>query len=345
MIRVFRTGTHALRTPLSYPALAPLFTPAITLVDRPEDADMYLFAHSMDIATDPWPIIADWRRRRRPVVILSEEPFWDTIWGRAPLARTRVLETVAGPLPVSQINHQTDDLFRFDRLPYYLLTHPRFLASYRTRFARNAALSETSWRQRFAAARSGLTFMFERRPERYHDVTWPEGDLIGLCAWRTDLAQAFTESEAERLGQSWQGGATRFDLDDWYGDKMQLLDGRARILGAVENTHQPHYLTEKIFDAFACGSLPLYYATRAHRLHEFDLPEAAWLNLAGYTAQEAADLVRGVTFDSLFFDAFRAAQEQLRRIFTDDALVAQEHARLARALPAALRAVLDSDWR
>ena len=47
-IRIFRTGRHAHRMPISYRALAPLFEATIELVDRPALADLYLFAHSLN---------------------------------------------------------------------------------------------------------------------------------------------------------------------------------------------------------------------------------------------------------------------------------------------------------
>jgi hypothetical protein len=96
VIRVYKTGRHAKRTPLSYPALWPLFEMQIELVERPEMADLYLFAHVMDIQEAPEDLVLDWRRRHRPVVLLSEEPFWDTIWGRRPLDPMIFVDTSYG---------------------------------------------------------------------------------------------------------------------------------------------------------------------------------------------------------------------------------------------------------
>ena len=70
------TGPHAQRTPFSYPALAPLWADFAKLVETPSAADLYVFAHPLDVASAPRALIDDWRTRRRPVVVLSEEPFW-----------------------------------------------------------------------------------------------------------------------------------------------------------------------------------------------------------------------------------------------------------------------------
>ncbi len=344
MIRVFKSGRHAHRTPLSYAALAPLFQADITLVDRPARADIYLFAHSLDVQDAPEDLVADWRARRRPVVILSEEPFWDTIWGRQPLARQIHVDTAFGTLPVIQLNHHTCNIFRFERIPYYLLTHHRFAAAYRWRFRRNAARSVADWRADFARREVDLTFMFERRPEPHHDVRWPGGGIIGLCAWRTELANACagrsTGGVVERLGQSWQGGPVRQDLADWHMDKITRLDGRARAIGALENTHQPDYITEKFFDAFACGARPLYFAAPDHRVHDLGLPGAAWRNLYGLEPDAAAGLVMGDSRPGAdFLDAWHLAQTRLAALFDDTGLMVRERERLKRAVVQELQVI------
>ena len=341
MIRVFKTGHHANRTPLSYAALAPLFAEKIRLVSNPAEADLYLFAHSMDVEAAPRLLVEDWRRRRRPVVILSEEPFWDTIWGRRPLDRLIRLEAPQGALPVRQLNHCTSDIFRFARIPYYPLTEPRFAEAYAALFRRNAAMRASDWRAAFDERPRDLTFMFERRPERYHGVEWPEAGLTGLCAWRTDLAEACDWDGVDRLGQSWQGGQTRFELDDWHGDKLRQLDQRTRLMGALENTHHPDYITEKFFDAFAIGAQPVYFAGPGHRIHDLGLPPESWINLHGQSPEEAAETLRNARHDEAFFDAFHDAQVRLVALFTDPAIMEAERARLQTAVLDALQEVLD----
>lgn len=342
-IRVFRTGAHAHRTPLSYPALAPLFADRIVPVDRPGEADLYVFAHVLDIEAAPHAVIEDWRRRQRPVVLLSEEPFWDTIWARQPLAHQRLVQTRFGPLPVIQLNHQTSPIFHFERIPYYLLTHHRFATAYAARFARNAALTASAWARRFADCAADLVFMFERRPEPYHALRWPEGDLIGLCHWRTVLAEADLPGRVERIGRSWQDGVpARQSLPNWHLDKLARLDGQMRCLAAFENTHQPDYITEKLFDAFACGAVPLYFASPGHRVHELGLPAAAWLNLYDLPPAAAAERIAALRIDSTLCEAYAQAQARLCDLFGDPGLWVRERRRLQRAVLDELTALLDA---
>ncbi|MFV0383279.1 hypothetical protein [Paracoccus sp. (in: a-proteobacteria)] len=341
MIRVFLSGRHARRCPLSYPALTPLFAGHVELTDQPSRADLYLFAHSLDLQEAPPDLVRDWRLRQRPVVLLSEEPFWDTIWTGRPLDRWLCLPTGLGDLPVIQLNHMTSTIFDFDEIPYYLLTNHRFPVAYRVLFRRNATRSLQDWQAGFQSRAVDVTFMFERRPEPFHDVGWPEAGLTGLAAWRTRLAEQQGMGRVERLGLRWQPGVPRQTLVDWHLDKLVRLDNRARSLAAIENTHHPLYITEKLFDAFACGSRPIYFAGPDHRIHRLGLPEASWLNLYGLDPETAAARIARPFADAGFWQAWSAAQTTLARLWGDPGAVMRERLRLRRAILAELTALLD----
>lgn len=182
MIRVFRTGAHAHRTPLSYSALAPLFSDEITHTQRPDQADIYVFAHSLDIENAPLELVEDWRQRQRPIVLLSEEPFWDTIWGRQPLARRRTIDSRYGLLPVYQLNHCTSSIFRFTKIPYYLLTNHRFANAYAARLKRNCELSEQDWQNAFASPDLPASLLcLNVAPNRSIQSAGPKQDLPGYA--------------------------------------------------------------------------------------------------------------------------------------------------------------------
>jgi len=331
MIRVHLAGPHARRTPLSYPALWPLFAARLVREPDPARADLVVFAHPQDIATPDRAVVAAWRQRRMPVLLLSEEPFWDSLFSPDPLARDLLLDTDAGLLPVRQLNHATTAIFRFQRIPYYLLTDHGYLPAYAARFRRNARIGAAAWQAEFAARPLDAAFMAERRPERFHDVSFPAAGIVGLCAWRTDLALAMPGRVA-RLGASWQGGPTRFELANWHLDKLMRQDRQARIFSAVENTHQPDYVSEKLFDAFALGSRPAYWAAPGHGAHRLDLPPAAWANLHGLTPAAAAARLADLPWDRGFFEAFRAAQALLETLVADLAAAVAERERLAGAV-------------
>lgn len=336
MIRVHLAGEHAHRTPLSYPTLWPLFSDRLSRTDDPERADLLIFAHFWDLALPPEPLVRAWRKRRPPVLVLSEEPFWDSLWSPDPLARELIVDTALGALPVTQLTHQTSAIFDFDRLPYHTLTEPTQAAAHAVRFRRNARRSAADWQVDFAARPWDAAFLAAHRPEAFHDVH--KGDLIGLCAWRTRLAEA-APGRVLREGEGWPDRPGRFAVAHWHLDKLMRLDGQARLISGIENTHHPAYLTEKLFDAFACGGLPLIYAGPTHRLHRLGLPLDATINLWGLAAATAATRLESLDWSRPRFEAFREAQASLATLFGDLRLLVAERERLAAALLAELMAL------
>lgn len=350
MIKLFLFGAHVRRLLFSYKSLRGLFVDEFSFESHPFAADAYVSAHILDIEDAPWDVIADWRRSAKPIILLSEEPFWDTIWARQPLARMRYVETKWGPVPVFQLNHQTCDIFKFEKIPYYLLTNHRFANAYSSRFNRNHELKPSDWRAAFERRGVDTTFMFEKRPEPFHSVSWPEADLYGLCAWRTSVAEESNFRVVQKLGKTWEASKpARQILSDWHLDKLVVLDDSSRVISAIENTHEPNYVTEKIFDAFACGSMPIYFASRNHRLNDFQLPQNSYLNLFGMGVQEAVRAIAEVPWDdhtwsSEFFQGFTTAQQKLRTIFCDPAVWVQERKRLRNDTLKTFLSVLRGDF-
>lgn len=321
-LRVHLQGQHANRTPLAYPHLAPLWADHITLTN--DAPDLSIFAHPRDVITV-----------KGNTALLSEEPFWDSLFSPDPLADAITLP--GGRL--HQLNHHTSAIFAHARISYFVLTEPRYIGAYQRLFARNALRNPTDWQALFTKRITDSVFMAECRPEPFHDLTIPEGDIIGLCAWRTRLALT-APGNVQRQGAGWPGSGTRFALTDWHADKITQLDDHTRILSAVENTHQPAYLSEKFFDAFAVGARPLYYASPAHSVHTLGLPPGSWMNLYGLTSDQAASALP-TSEDADFFHDYAAAQTMLRDLFTEDTIAA-ERARLGRAVIADLQRLAES---
>lgn len=325
-------GAHARRMPFSYPDLASLWE-GITLTDRAAQADMILYGHPRDLLEmDDTTAEA---AQTTPLALMSEEPFWDSLFSPDPLAARITLPALhLNEAHLAQINHHTSAIFDFDRIPYFLLTEDHYAARYAQLFTRNAGLSPQDWEAAFGARALRAAFMAERRPEGFHDLLMAEGGITGLCAWRTRLAEGYDTGKVARLGASWGGAQTRFELEDWHADKIAQLDGQAQILSALENTHQPLYLSEKLFDAFALGARPLYWAEPAHRLHDMGLPDGAWINLAGLSSEEAPAVIDAAPWDRGFYTAYAQAQSQLAALWEDTDTIQAEKARLRRAVRA-----------
>ena len=342
MITVHPAGARRHIQPLAYPALAGLFSDILRLTDAPDTADMILFAHPRDLVSARVEMFGLLRHRPDTrIVLLSEEPFWDTVGVIPPFQRQQNLKTPDGPLPFTFLNHHTSRIFDFAEIPYFLLTQPHFLPRYGLRFRRNRGMSRGDWAQHFAATPLQAVFMAERRMSDKVDANFPKHDVKGLSLWRTELAEAYQTGPALRAGKGWDAGSPdRSSLPDWHLEKLLQLDRQSRFVSAIENTHQNAYVSEKIFDAFAVGSVPLYYAGPNHRIHHI-LP-APWVNLYQTTPAEACARIDALTFDAEVLDRYSATQTALADRCTNSTLLLAERDQLRARLHAELQSVMNS---
>lgn len=274
----------------------------------------------------------------QPLVLLSEEPFWDTVWGRDPLRRVQHHPADGEALPFVYLNHFTSDIYKFDKIPYFLLTDTRFFTRYASWFRRNAGRSAADWRGHFATARHRVAFLAEYRNEDRFGVRFDGHDIFGMGTLRTQIALACNGPDVLRSGAGWNTLPRRQDLPDWHMDKFLDLDGNCRILSAIENTHHADYISEKLFDAFAVGAAPLYIAGPNHRVHDL-VPAGSFINLYGLTPDEAADRIATFDADASFIKSYQTAQTRLADLFSTPAAMMHEYNRLSATLERELRDV------
>jgi hypothetical protein len=131
-----------------------------------------------------------------------------------------------------------------------------------------------------------------------------------------------------RMGKGWpDAGPARQDLPDWHLDKLARLHGQVRLCAAYENTHHNTYISEKLFDAFAVGAIPVCYAGPGHRLHDLVPPEAM-INSFGLAPEAAAEQLAGLSVDLARAEAWLATVAALRDRLADSRAIAQERQRV-----------------
>lgn len=327
-------GAHSNRTPLAYPALRPFAADRIILAEDPAAADVIVTGYVQDLrdgATQLSDLLA--RRPATRIAVISEEPLWDTVWSGDYTSRSRTLSDQEGGLPFAFLNHQTSDIFAFRRVPYFLLTADSFFPRYQSLLAAQRGQQPADLLDRWARAPIRAAFMAERRTNPKYGMTDPLRDVAGLCLVRTALAEAVSGPGVLRAGRGWHSTEpqTRDVLPDWHLDKLATLAGRALLVSAIENTHQRHYITEKIFDAFAAGAVPLYHASPAHRIAQI-VPPAAMINLYGLDADTMAARVLDFHPDHDFARAYLEAQAGVLGLVSDSAAVIAERRRVMTAV-------------
>lgn len=331
--RVMLFGRHSSRTPFAYEAYRQMWKGRVEFVDRPEDADFLATGFDIDFRDKDKQL----RRlvRRNPalrLVVISEEPLWDTIWSvGGHSSRHCAMNTRYGPLSYTALNHFTSNIFEFGKVPYFVTTSDSFILRYGRLFQENSTMRPKELLSSWMASPIRVALYAEKRTGDAYDLTRPDEELFGLSVYRTRLASAFDGERVVREGKGWTSKAARQNLPDWHLDKLAALRGRTRLVSALENTHSPHYITEKLFDAFAVGGIPLYFASPNHRVHDL-VGEDAYLNLFGSDPNEAAAWAGAFEPGLDFAEAYCHAQHRLAALFLTPDLIVAERRRVIAAI-------------
>ena len=333
-------GSHANRMPLAYAAYQTYFAKNLTHAANFADADVILISYIKDLEQFDAAQLQLVQDGKKTVVVLSEEPFWDVNWGGNFTHTHDVAALPDGSIGYCNINHLTSDVFNFDRLPYFITTEDHYFVRYCQLFQRNTVMTPAQWAAKWRDAEIDCALIAEKRLGEKFDLSFAQLDIFGLCRLRSLLAQHyFGSSNSLVAGMGWSKAPKRQRLPDWHLDKLALLDGRCRLVSALENTHVNNYLTEKLFDAFAVGAIPIYYAGPEHRVWDLVEP-GSFINLYGLSAQQAIAHIAAFTVTDDFIRAYCATQQRLAALFRQPELLHQERSRVAAEVVRALKRVL-----
>lgn len=330
MIKVHLFGNYTHRQPLAYPPIRKVCSDSIIITDEFHTADIIIISHTKDLIAYG----NDLKRRLgqyQKLVLLSEEPFWDSVWSTSPLERQATFMTSSGPLHYNFLNHHTSNIYDFIHIPYFLLTSDEYTLRYAKWFTANAQMTLTHWRKHFEDAGINIVFLAEYRHEERFNVSYPEGDVLGLSTLRTQFAL-----EAEPMGKiingtGWHEGYRRQQLADWHLDKFQSYNRKCRFFSSIENTHQPNYISEKIFDSYAMGATPIYIASPQHRITQF-APENTWINLWNVAPEQLNDILGDFHFDDNFLVSYAMNQLRMAQLFSNTANKEEELLRLRKSI-------------
>ena len=337
-LRIHLLGPRGQRTPLAYAPLRHHLGGRVDFVDRAEKADLVVTGWSRDLEDNRAELAALWQSGVRPgLMVLSEEPLWDSLWSGDLSPRNRVLDCGGGiELPYLSLNHTNSSIFRFETLPWFILSDNRFLARYALLMTPFAALSPRALLRHWHATPLQAAFMAEHRQTPDFAASFPVEGVMGLSLYRSRVAELTPGDRVLRIGQGWPGtDMRRQDLPDWHLDKLARLYGQARLCGAYENTLQSSYITEKPFDAFAVGAIPVTVADIGHQLFDLIQPEAM-LNTRFCAPDVAAARIASFVPDLTVAEAWIETAQGLLARLRDPALIRAEYQRLAESCLAEL---------
>jgi hypothetical protein len=331
MVRVCLYGKHSHRTPLAYEPYRRLAKGDVVFESAPEKADVLLLGFKKDLVDNAGEIQA--LRKVNPrlrVVIVSEEPLWDSVWSGDFLARDQTYGSGSGAIPFRYINHANSKIFHFEKIPYFPTTNTDFAVRYATLFSRNAALKTEELLGIWRAAPISRAYYLEKRTTQNYGMKNIEAGIFGLSLFRSQIAEMDNGTGVVRVGQGWGNAVRRQDRPDWHLEKLAALDRSALIVSAIENTHAPNYITEKIFDAFAVLAVPVYHAGPNHALHRV-VAEGTYIDVFGLTGEQALGKIRPFQPTPEFAGGYLETQKKLANLFCDTASYQLERHRVADA--------------
>ena len=331
-LKICLFGRHANRTPLSYAPFQRSAGTRISFVDDMMLADIVMTGFNIDIRenAEQFEKLANTRKAPK-VVVLSEEPLWDSIWSDGFTERTRKIKCGDTELTYSFLNHSNTSIFDFEKIPYFLLTSEDYISRYGLLIARHAHISPRKLLEHWKTAPLSAAFFAEVREGDLYSKTFKEQDVYGLSSYRTDVARKVDLPNVLREGKGWNGDVRRQALPDWHMDKLAALDMKVRIASSFENTHQNSYVSEKIFDAFVVGAIPTYYAGPSHRIFSL-VPEDCMINTFGMTADQAASKIQSFAPDIELAESWLKTAQRLQSLFTSNATVLRERQRVTDAI-------------
>lgn len=327
-IKIHLHGRHANRTPLSYSEYRSYFSSYFSFTSNIFDADVVVTGFSVDIKglIEKYGSYLEQNPKVR-VLVISEEPLWDLMSPNHPSKRYSTISHKGITLSFAIANFFNSDIFKFDKLPYFITTESKYAARYTFEMRRHLVnFNAQQLKQDWAKKNKKISFLQQKRQNevQYHEEF---GD-IALSSYRTSLATLLEESIADKKGSGWKENVVRQKLPDWHLDKLLANRGKYPLFSAFENTHVDNYITEKIFDVFMLKSFPLYYAGSSHRVFEF-VDKESMLNFHNVDELEAAEIVAQWRPDFANMDAYYNTLSRLSYLFSNPDTLHEERRHVA----------------
>lgn len=261
--RIALFGRHSSRTPFAYETYRSTLSTKVDFVGLDDDPHLIVTGFSKDYFDAMGNEFEDYLKSQdRKLLVVSEEPLWDTIY--APQFQVDVSDNVAAikgtDIKFHFFNHLNSNLYEYNRIPYFLTTSTDYLTRYTVLM--NSILSSCSPSFFVDKASEPVFGMFEKRIESWFDYN--NDHIQCLCIYRSLLAQELqSNARISGLGHA-ESVSPRQKLPDWHLDKLARSYRKHGYVIAMENTCHKDYITEKIFDAYAVGAIPIYYAPKDH---------------------------------------------------------------------------------
>lgn len=309
-------GRHSHRTPFSYVEYENIFNKKINYVNDPKKSDIIIFGYVINIFECSGELVVLLKNKPNlKVVVFSEEPLWDTTNSGDFKIKRNTYFVDGYEIKYTVINHVTSSIYEFKNIPYFITTSDDYFIRYSMMFNRNIKLSCSEIKKVWSDAKTHISFFAEKRElEKKYNVNIECLDIYGLSVYRSKVAEFYNGNSVLRVGKGWGSAKNRQSLVDWHLDKLVTLDYNSFLISALENTHQNYYISEKIFDAYACLGIPIYYSSGKNIISGF-FHNNSYINLFGCDANKAIGILKNFEVSDDFVDRYRMTQLNLYDLF------------------------------
>jgi hypothetical protein len=319
-LKVHLFGRHSNRTPLAYEAYQ-VINDKFKIVESLDNAEIIMIGFVKDIA-DNFETLFGEQRKGKLIIVVSEEPLWDSQFSGGYLDNLRHIEKDGNTLNFVYLNHMNSSVFRYQKIPYFITTESKYITRYRITFSKYLHESFIAFTSRLESAQFKAAFIIEKRMEDYFDKGSELEEVKALSVYRSKLAESLS-SDAFIQGKGWEGGKPRQALVDWHLDKISSLTGRSQIISALENTHFKLYTSEKFFDALACGAIPLTYYCKESPFFQMLNPDGL-LNVYSRSIPDASELIKSFKISKSVYSGWRENINNVNHLFSDNRLIFEE---------------------
>ena len=317
--KIYLFGRHSEKTPFYYTSYRHIFSKYFDYTEDIDQANILIFGFSKDIFDGITKISA--AQKKNPaikLIVLSEEPLWDSLWSKGFLQKKVSIQHKGITVSYYNLNHFTSNIFSFKKIPYFITTHNDFFNRYGSYFQRNKNFSTNKIYKIWEEAVIRKAFFAEKRLGKKYNIAMEKQDLLGLCTFRTEVAENVDKDKLLLVGQGWDEISScqkRQSLADWHLDKLATLDKQSYVVSGIENTHFPSYITEKIFDALLVVGIPLYVASPQHHITKL-ISDDSFINLYKLPPLEAARRIDNFEPTDTYIKTYHSTQKELANTFS-----------------------------
>lgn len=254
----------------SYPLYLEQLNEFYEKVDDPNNADVVFISYSQDIAWEKFPAFNKFQKKiNAKIILLAEEPMWDLSWsGNIREQEGKTYATKHNSRTKVQIHHlgYTDtEIFEYKKIPYFLTTSDVYFKNYLTYIDK---IKNTDITKICMAKKYEVSGIYAKRFNPTDNEFYVGDDVNNKCLhfFKNKLADDFknnNELTCDFFGHNnstYEGltDITIYDSLDFHSAKLEWSFLNTKFLFALENTMTKSYVTEKIFDAVASLSIPIY---------------------------------------------------------------------------------------